>query len=430
MINVWGSVFRAGFLLLSLLLSSEASVGAAGNPCSNRFFKDLDPNLKGETQGITSPRFMRRMWIHDGYLLVLIQQGGYEGRFLSLYRVRGQGPNDWQFVDNVAGASDPDQYLSGDGFLLPGGDLILVVSSRQALFPADVHLYRYEYQGGGNWTPDLVSPVNVIRYAEELRHFNATLALDSMNRMFVSYIKVDGGNFAVRYSYSNDGLEWVEAEKAFTLSDGNERKSARVSTVRVGGENAVALVYHDHDEAGEYLRWNYRLDSEPLLEAGWVLNKTSPPIRAMPASHPSMYRHWSLARDAQGGLHLSWEEPDGIHYSRYDGDPEGRWDVPTFLVDGVYSNVTTSVGNGESFVYVFADDQRNAIVGAAYDPVVEGWTRFYRIGSPGLGGHRRVSSPEQFIGGAGARLPVLYQNENDPKAPATQLLFSVLLDCK
>jgi hypothetical protein len=404
-------------------------MGAASNPCSNRFLKDLNPKLKGESAGITSPRFMHRMWIHDRYLLVLIQQGGYEGRFLSLYRVRDGGPNQWQFVDNVAGAAEPDQFLSGDGLILAGGDLALVVSSRQAAFAADVLLYRYHYEGTGSWVRDPGSPVTVVRSSETLRHVHATLALDSMNRLFVSYIKIDGGNFAPSYSYSNDGVDWVEADEAFTQSDANERKSARVSAARVGGENAVAMVYWDHVDSGEFLRWKYRLDSDPP-EARWVLDETTGRVSDLTTAHPSRYRHWSMARDAEGGLHVSWEEPDGIYYSRFNGDPGGGWDLPRFLVDGVYSNITTSLRGGASFVYVFADNRRNEIVGAAYDPVADEWTRFYKIGASGRGEHRRVSSPEQFVGGPGARLPVLYQNENDPPAPATQLLFSVLLDCQ
>jgi len=233
----------------------------------------------------------------------------------------------------------------------------------------------------------------------------------------------------VRYSYSHDGLDWVQGDEVFSIWDGHVRKSARVSPVRIGGEDAMALVYYDQDSAGEFLRWSYRLDSTIDPDAGWTPVDGAGLIRAVPASHPSMYRHWSVARDGQGGLHLSWEELDGIYYSRFDGDPQAGWSAPRFLVDGVYSNVTTSLRDGESYVYVVADNRQNAVVGAAYDPVVQDWTPFYEIGAGGRGPSRRASSPEQFVGGDGSRLPVLFQNEN-VAAPPTQLLFSVLLDCR
>lgn len=419
-------------LVLAFLALHPSSPATAENPCANFLLKDLDPDLRGESNGIISPRFMRRMWLHDGHLLVVIQQGGYEGRYLSLYSVPETGPNEWRFLANVGGQSTLDQYLSGDGVLLPGGDLLLVVSSRQAAVVADVTFYRFTYEGGGEWSLDRMTPVTVNLSSSSRRHLNATIALDSMDRLFVAHVTVDEATgYTIGYSYStNGGRDWFEAARTFTRSDWNDHKSARVTTVRFDGDPAIALLYHDHDDQGEYLRWNVRPDSEPLPEEGWVLHGSGSLIRNMPPNpFVSLYRHWSVARDGQGRLYASWEENARIYFSRFDGNPEGAWDAATLMGRGVYSSLTASVENGESFIYLFADHQ-DAIVGGAFDPVAKSWTSAYEIGAAGRGERRRVSSPEHFVGGSGSRLPVLFQNENAPPAPPTQLLFSVLFDCR
>ena len=406
----------------------------ASNPCAG-LVADVDPNIRGDVNGITSPRFMRRLWIKDRYLLGLFQQGGLGGRYLALYRLGpGDDPRNWHFVGDVAGSVAGDEFLSGDGFLTDRGHLVLVVSSRQQPFVADVKVFRYEYHGGGDWQLDVRSPVTVAPSSEEVRRFHATIAKDSLGRLFVAYVTSSAGAYAVRYAYSvTGGADWVEAAKEFTANDPYDHKSSRVSAVSVAGSDAIAIVFYDQDASGEYLRWDYRLDSVPQPEDGWTFaaDAGARQIARMPdVPFPDMHRHWSVARDASGGLHVSYEGRARIFYSGYDGNALGSWAAPVLLGDGTYSSISASVGGAASFIYVFSDTAADTIVARAYDPLAGAWTDRRQIGAGGRGVHRRVSSPEQFTGGPGSQLTVVFQNDLEPPGPATQNLFSVLRDCR
>lgn len=427
------SLRRAGCCaLLAATVLAAVPASARGRTCASAV-RDLGTGLEGDVEGIVSPRFMRRMWLHDGYLLALVQQGGHLGRYLSLYRTSMDAVEPWYHVADVAGAEDGDAYLSGDGFLTDAGDLVVVVSARQWDLVADVTVHRFAYDGGGHWTRSPAQPVRVMASNEAVRHLNATITRDSAGRLFVAYVRLFWGTYAIAYSVSeNGGRDWREAPMRFGKVSPYPRRNARVTTARVGSSDVIAVVYYDHDATGESLRWNFRPDDVADPEAGWLLQEgsTAELIQRGPSfPRPNSYRHWSVARDDAGGLHLTFEGPDGIHYASYDGGTDGRWAPSVYLGEGGYSNVSTSAGGGRSFVYVFSD-HLGAVFGAALDPYAHEWTPWYRIGAADRAGRRRVSSPERFPAGPGSRLPVLFQHDNPPPRPLTALRMSVLLDCE
>jgi hypothetical protein len=339
----------------------------------------------------------------------------------------------WEHVADVAGADGDDAYLSGDGFLTKTGDLVLVVSARQWDLVADVTVHRFVYGGRGRWTRWPAQPVRVMASSDAVRHLNATITRDSAGRLFVAYVRLFWGTYAIAYSVSeNGGRDWRESPMRFGQVSPYPRRNARITTTRVGSSDAVAVVYYDHDATGESLRWNFRPDDAPDPEAGWLLQEGSAAEliqHGPPFPRPNSYRHWSVARDDAGGLHLTFEGPDGIHYASYGGSPDGRWGPSVYLGEGGYSNVSTSTGGGPSFVYVFSD-HLGAVFGTAFDPYLREWTPRYRIGAADRAGRRRVSSPERFPAGPGSRLPVLFQHDNPPPRPLTALRMSVLLDCE
>ena len=242
--------------------------------------------------------------------LLAVQQGGVEGRGLSLYRSE-DGARTFRF----AAAIQPDaSHQDRAELLVVGRDVALVYSwESPSLKPSrrhDVYFQWWRYRPSSHdWAPE--PAVRVFDAPDDSTAYSrALLARDSRGRLWVQAFRLerDGGSTAV-LSVSTD--EGVSFQRQPDLGRVKRRGGGRLLSLG----SRLVFVYAMHD-GFEPTRLRVRDDSEPL--------DTWSPIRQ--AFPEGIYHGAALSAlaDGRGGMHLVYkDEFERLYYRYFDGHSFG-----------------------------------------------------------------------------------------------------------
>ena len=372
-------------------------------------YRDLNTGIKSDIDQSVSLRFMRHIWIvdyNDPVLAAVVQQGGYEGHGLALYKSLNAGGN-WSLESDLSSEVD----LVSDGVLDAQNNLLLVTSLIGESRTADVTFIKLIYQPTlKQWTLDPLTPVTVFSSSDLRRATRATLSVDSNGVIWCAFrFKFDysgvPGYVQIRVFYSADGgYTWTDSGNRFGTPNRLAQKSGKV--IAVGSR--TALVYQDLQgvppNTSRYAAWAYREDSQPLEDA-W----TSGVVSQLVSSEDTLGTHWSVAADDSGNVHWSYQDA-GIRYLKYDG-ASGEWLDPQVIAtyDGSYNCISVAANHE---LYLFSRFSGAAKVFCKrYSPGTQSWSRWLAMSSSPHDGYLRMSSPERFLD----RLPLIYEaNANIP----------------
>lgn len=375
-------------------------------------YRDLPTGIYSNANQFISYRYMRHIWTtSDDVTAVVVQQGGYEGHGLALYKTLDEGQR-WSLDTDISA----DDSIVSDGVLDAANDLLLVTSLVSDDEAVDVDFVRMTYDPvSHNWTAP-PEPVTVFASGADYRGTRASIAIDSKGVIWCAFRLEDvaAGTFEIRVYYSVDGgSEWNDSGHSFGTLNYLDGKCAKV----IGVGQRLAMIYQDEQGSSSaprrYKVWAYREDSEPL-QGDW----TSQYIAMMSSDDDDPYgSHWSVAADDSGNIHLSYED-NGINYVKYDA-ASGAWTAPrkaTFY-GGHYSSLSAG-SNGD--IYLFARNRNGEkVIGRRYSAGSGTWSRWVPISVQNYNGMLRMSSPARFSG----HLPLVYQVNGRPPFELVYNLF-------
>jgi hypothetical protein len=274
--------------------------------------------------------------------LLAVQQGGVEGRGLSLYRSE-DGARTFRF----AAAIQPDaSHHDRAELLVVGRDVALVYSWESSnLKPSrrhDVYFQWWRYRPGAHdWAPE--PAVRVFDAPDDSTAYSrALLARDSRGRLWVQAFRLerDGGSTAV-LSVSTDG--GVSFQQQPDLGRVKRRGGGKL--LSLGSQ--LVFVYAMHD-GFEPTRLRVRDDGDPL--------DTWSPIRD--AFPEGIYHGAALSAlaDERGGMHLVYKDESERLYHRYfDGSSFGPRTLLEDSRDWAMQPAITRIGDR---LYVFYNVMR------------------------------------------------------------------------
>ncbi len=391
--------FLIGFYCLAVIFPCMANFfGSVA--CGQGFFihRDLETGIYSDVQRFISYRYMRHIWTtSDSVMATIVQNGGYDGRGLALYKSLDGGLN-WTFEMEISN----DNGIVSDGTIDSNNNILLVTSFMSDKQTIDVDYIRLAYDSfSQSWSIDPLTPTTVFASGRRYKASRATVAVDSNSIVWCAFRLEDAntGIFMIMVYYSVDGgSTWENSGNKFGTMNRLDEKSAKVIAVN----SRIAVIYQDVkggiSQLDRFKKWAYREDSQNLQDY-W----TDESIAKMEAdSGDPLGSHWSVAADDFGNIHLSYED-NGIKYLKYNAVSD-YWEAPWLAVlDGNYSNISVSANND---LYLFARNLTGKkIIARGYSSTRKKWSKWISISSQNYDGMLRMSSPERFNN----HLPLLYQ---------------------
>ncbi|MDY7227662.1 sialidase family protein [Hyalangium rubrum] len=269
--------------------------------------------------------------------LLAVQQGGVEGRGLSLYR-SDDGARSFRFLAPI----QPDaSHRDRAELLAVGKDVALVYSYESPdLAPSrrhDVWFQWWRYQSSGNtWSPE--PAVRVFDAPDDrIAYSRALIARDSQGRLWIQAFRLerDGRSTAV-VTVSTDG--GASFHRQPDLDRVRRRGGGRLLSVGT----KLVFVYGMHD-GYEPARMRIRQDSDPLDTWGSVR-------QAFP---DGIYHGAALSavEDGHGGMHFVYkDEYERLYYRHFNGSTFGSRTLLEDARDWAMQPATTRVGDT---LYVF-----------------------------------------------------------------------------
>jgi hypothetical protein len=382
-------------------------------------YRDMDTGIRSNVTQSVSLRFMRHIWIvnySDPVFAAVVQQGGYEGHGLALYKTLNAG-GDWTLESDLSSETD----IVSDGVLDSHNNLLIVTSLLNHARIADVEFVKMVYDSTSrSWSIDPLTPVTVFASSDSVKASRATISVDSNGVIWCAFRfqfpwlgMPDYVQIKVFYSVDG-GYTWSDSGNRFGTLNKLPQKAAKVIAV---GSRTV-LIFEDRELVSpgiaRYKAWAYRQDSQPLQDT-WTSENFA---KMVAAEDDTLGSHWSVAADGLGDLHLSYQDA-GIRYLRYDA-AAGSWLAPVVITtyDGQYNSISVA-GNNE--VYLFSRFKGvQKVYCKRYTPDNLRWSRWLAMSSIPQQGLLRMSSPETFAD----HLPLLYET----KASIPYDLLYVLFD--
>ncbi|MBN1207714.1 MAG: hypothetical protein JXB05_22810 [Myxococcaceae bacterium] len=314
-----------------------AAVLASGTP--------LMPVSGGNALTLPAQRHVVRIDMGSGQApvwLLAVQQGGADGRGLSLFR-SDDGAHSFHFLAPI----QPDAWHPDRAELLVVGRDVALVYSYEApeLGPSrrhDVWFQWWRYQPSANtWAPE--PAVRVFNAPDDsVGYSRALLARDSAGRLWIQAFRLepDGRSTAV-LSVSTDGGASFQQQP--DLDQVPRRGGGRLSSVG----NKLVFVYGMHDGLVP-ARMRIRQDSDPLSTWG-----------AVQQAFPDGIYHGaalSAVEDGQGGLHFVYkDEWEQLYYRHFNGSAFGPRTLLEGRPDWALQPATTRIGDT---LYVFYNHMR------------------------------------------------------------------------
>jgi hypothetical protein len=274
--------------------------------------------------------------------LLAVQQGGTDGRGLSLYR----SDNGAQSFRMIAPIQPDTSHHDRAELLAVGRDVAMVYSYESAsLRPSrrhDVYFQWWRYHSSSDtWKPEPAvrvfdSPDDRIGYSRAL------IARDSQGRLWIQAFRLerDGRSTAVISVSTNGGTSF---QRQPDLDSVRRRGGGRLLSVG----NKLVFVYGMHD-GYEPARMRIRHASDPLNTWGSV--RTAFP--------EGIYHGAALSavEDGQGGMHFVYkDEHMRLNYRRFDGSAFGPRVLVEDMTDWATQPAITRVG---SSLYIFYNRSR------------------------------------------------------------------------
>jgi hypothetical protein len=273
--------------------------------------------------------------------LFAVQQGGVEGRGLSLFR-----SDDGARTFRHFAAVQPDAAHHDRAELVAvGRDVALVYSYESSRLSAssrhDVYFQWWRYRPDSHtWAPQ--PAVRVFDADGSTAYSRAELARDSHGRLWVQAFRLesDGGSTAV-LSVSQDGGQSFQRQS--NLDRVKRRGGGRL--LATGGK--LLFVYAMHD-GFEPTRMRIRRDADPVGTWGPVTQAFSDGIYHGAAL--------SAVEDGQGGMHLVYkDERERLYYRRFNGSGFGSRIPVEERADWAMQPAVTRLGDT---LYVFYNRMR------------------------------------------------------------------------
>lgn len=274
--------------------------------------------------------------------LLAVQQGGADGRALSLYR-SDDGTQSFRLI----GPIQPDKSHHDRAELLAVGRDVAIVYSYESstLGPSrrhDVYFQWWRYHSSSDtWRPDPV--VHVFDAPDDrIGYSRALIARDSQGRLWIQAFRLerDGRSTAVIAVSTNGGTSF---QRQPDLDSVRRRGGGRLLSVG----NKLVFVYGMHD-GYEPARMRIRHASDPLNTWGSV--RTAFP--------EGIYHGAALSavEDGQGGMHFVYkDESMRVNYRRFDGSAFGPRMLVEDMTDWATQPAITRVG---SSLYIFYNRSR------------------------------------------------------------------------
>jgi hypothetical protein len=274
--------------------------------------------------------------------LLAIQQGGREGRGLSMFR-SDDGARSFRFLAPI----QPDaSHRDRAELLAVGRDVALVYSYESSkLEPSrrhDVWFQWWRYRPDTHtWAPE--PPVRVFDAPDDrIAYSRALLARDSRGRLWIQAFRLerDGRSTAV-VAVSTDG--GASFQRQPDLDRVRRRGGGRLLSVGT----KLVFVYGMHD-GFEPARMRIRHDSDPLDTWG-----------AVRQAFPDGIYHGaalSAVADGRGGMHFVYkDESERLYYRHFDGSAFGPRTLLEGTRDWAMQPATTLIGDT---LYVFYNRMR------------------------------------------------------------------------
>ena len=375
-----------------------------GSPllAANVVHRDIPTGIRALNSNATSTHFMRHMWItSDGFIALVVQQGGLDGHYLVLYESRDGGLT-WQPVLDIA----PDASLISDGLMDSHDNILLVTSamSDDTLDNAESSDVRFvavlRDQLSGQWS---IGTDNLI-FEHDASSFGtrATIARSPQGTLGCAMRVGDSAarTWYIGLFHSQDGgTTWTRSPE--TLGTINKQAQKNPRLLWLGDDPAV--VYQDAQMIGTQLRRYKRFAIKTSASPTWQISDVA--LMESNAADP-LGTHWSAAVDSGNKIHVSYEDgPDGhgIKYAQFDYGTR-KWKAPFVIATrGTYSNVSVS-GNG---VVTFVRDDEQETGKRLLGRTVQD-TKWRSISAETWWGRMRLSSPERY----GNYLPVLHSTSD------------------
>jgi hypothetical protein len=278
--------------------------------------------------------------------LLAVQQGGKEGRGLSLYRSE-DGARTFRFSASIQqDASHADRAE----LIAVGKDVALVYSwESSSLKPShkhDVYFQWWRYRPASHdWAPE--PAVRVFDAPDDSTAYSrALLARDSKGRLWIQAFRLerDGGSTAVLAVSTDDGASFQQQS-----SLGRVKRRGGGRLLSLGSK--LVFVYAMHD-GFEPTRLRIRDDDEPL--------DTWSPVRD--AFPEGIYHGAALSAlaDGRGGMHLVYkDESERLFHRYFDGNGFGPRTMLEDSRDWAMQPAITRVG-GRLYVFYNVMRSRNA----------------------------------------------------------------------
>jgi hypothetical protein len=314
-----------------------AAVLASGSP--------MLPVSAGNALTLPAQRHIVRIDMGSGRApvwLLALQQGGREGRGLSMYR-SDDGTRSFRMLAPI----QPDTSHHDRAELITvGRDVALVYSYEGAsLRPSrkhDVWFQWWRYQPNADtWRPE--PAVRVFDAADDsVAYSRALIARDSQGRLWIQAFKLErnGRSTAVIAVSTNGGSSF---QRQPDLGSVRRRGGGRLLSVGT----KLVFIYAMHD-GYEPTRMRIRQDSDPLNTWGSVRNAFSDGIYHGAAL--------SAVADGRGGMHLVYkDEAERLYYRYFDGSSFGPRTLLEDVSDWATQPAITRIG---STLYVFYNRAR------------------------------------------------------------------------
>lgn len=370
---------------------------AAAAPAAFVVHSDVATGITSDTDIFVSLRYMRHLWIAPDGVQVAVVQQGTDGA-LGLHKSYDDGAT-WTWEQDLPSASDD---LS-DGVMLADGSLLLVASIMGSSPGSNVEFMRLDYDAVAQaWELDPLGPTTVYASNQVARASRATIAIDSNGILWSAFRlqNTTSANYRLRLFYSaDDGLSWQDSTNVFGTANAWADKDAKVIATGTG----IGIVFQDivgpAASPTRSKRWAFRNDAAPLQST-----VSSSLVAQMVSSSGDPYgSHWTVAADAAGDVHLSYQD-NTVVYQRFDAGQQS-WSAPLSL--GSYSGSYNSVSvtdDGDVWVFARLGGGTNMWV-KSWTPTTGQWSAWNQVSTGPHTGLLRMSSPERVDD----RLPLLYQ---------------------
>ncbi|NOY53046.1 MAG: exo-alpha-sialidase [Deltaproteobacteria bacterium] len=377
--------------------------------------RDVPTGIYSYSDLFLAHRYMRHIWVtRDGAIAAVVQQAGYEGNPLTLYKSLDHGAT-WSIEARVSGRS----LAVSDGVIDADGNLLLVFSTLDPYPNSNVVFCRFLYDPlTRSWSLDPSTRAAVFRSNVNDLGSRATIAEDSHGVLWCAFRleSVSAGSFQIQVFYSTDqGATWQDTGYLFGTVNDLPEKCAKIIAV---GSKTVLIMQDVRGSAGaeeRYKMWAWRNDSDPL-DASWTYGT----ITQMTAASGDPYgSHWSVAADDSGNIHLTYED-GGIMYLRYDAST-ASWEPPYKVAGfGNYQNITVSP-LGNLYLFQVGRDRREVLM-RGYSRLDNTWSKWRVVSQQKYDGHLRMSVPERYYW----NLPMIYTiNESGGTVPLQTLLYNL-----